>query len=286
MIPRLIFDAQAALGEGAIWHAREQLLYWVDILGKKFWRTDPATDQHEAFDVGQMVGTIVPRRPGGMLLALHHGLATYDCSTKQLRMICDPEDGQPALRFNDGKCDPAGRFWAGTMPVEGSARVGSLFCLHPDGRCDRMLTGVGCSNGIVWSRDARTMYYIDTVRQTVDAFDFDLTTGQIANRRVAITVPSTMGYPDGATLDSEGMLWIAHWGGSCVTRWNPHTNDLLATIKLPTSNITSCAFGGPNLDRLYITSAGNDLKQSEPLAGAVFCVDTGVTGIPAWEFAG
>jgi sugar lactone lactonase YvrE len=201
-------------------------------------------------------------------------------------MLCDPEGNRPEIRFNDGKCDPAGRFWAGTMAVAENAAIGSLFCLFADGHVERKLTGVRISNGIVWSLDHRTLYYIDSPRRIVDAFDYDLDTGAIANRRTAIDVHPEMGYPDGATLDAEGMLWIAHFGGARVTRWNPRTGQHLGTIALPASNITSCAFGGPKLDRLYITSASIGLKNREPQAGALFCVDAGVGGIPACEFAG
>ncbi|MEI8314093.1 MAG: SMP-30/gluconolactonase/LRE family protein [Verrucomicrobiota bacterium] len=286
MIVDLIFDAKAALGEGAIWDARRKALYWVDILGQRFWRLDSATGKQEAFEVGQFVGTIVPRRQGGVLLALHHGLAAYDFDTRKLTMLCDPEDGKPELRFNDGKCDPAGRFWAGTMPVEKRAPIGSLFCLFPDLHCDRMLTGVACSNGIVWSLDRRTMYYIDTPRVAVDAFDYNLETGAISNRRIAITIPPGIGRPDGSTLDADGMLWVAHWGGGRVTRWNPQTGKLLATVNVPAQQVTSCAFGGPKLDRLFITTARRGVETTDPLAGGLFCVDVGVKGLEAFEFAG
>ncbi|MCG3148077.1 MAG: 6-deoxy-6-sulfogluconolactonase [Verrucomicrobiae bacterium] len=282
--PELIFNPKSQLGEGAIWHARQHVLYWVDILGKKFWQSNPATGHHEDFEIGQFVGTIVPRHHGGVMLALHHGFAVYYPHTLKLTLLCDPENNQPALRFNDGKCDPAGRFWAGTMPVAGSEPLGNLYCLFPDHRVERKLTGIGCSNGIVWSLDHKTMYFIDTRLQRVDAFDYDLATAHIGNRRVAFAVPKELGYPDGSTLDADGMLWIAHWGGACVTRWNPATGQHLATVKFPTPQITSCAFGGPKLDQLYVTSARIG-QETDPLAGALFCVDVGVKGIPANEFA-
>lgn len=283
--PDLIFDAKAQLGEGALWDSKANVLLWIDILGKKVWRTDPSANQHTPSDIGQFVGTIVPRRDGGVMLALHHGLGHYDFATQKLNLICDPENNQPALRFNDGKCDPAGRFWAGTMLVEGGAPLGSLFCLYPDLHVERKVTEVGCSNGIVWSLDHKTMYYIDTVLKRVDAFDYDNDTGFISRRRVTFNIPKELGSPDGSTLDADGMLWVAHWGGSCVTRWNPLAGKLLTKINLPVSQVTSCAFGGPKLDRLYITSAriGRD---KEPLAGGLFCVDPGVRGIPACEFIG
>jgi len=282
--PDIIFNPKAQLGEGAIWHHRHHMLYWVDILGKKFWQFNPTTGQHDDFETGQLTGTIVPRRHGGVMLALHHGFAVYYPAALKLTMICDPENNQPELRFNDGKCDPAGRFWAGTMPIASRDPIGSLYCLYPDLHVERKVTEVSCSNGIAWSLDHKTMYYIDTPLCRVDAFDFDVATGHIENRRVAFEIPQAMGHPDGSTLDADGMLWIAHWGGSCVARWNPQTGEHLATVELPTPQITSCAFGGPRLDQLYITSArvGRD---SDPYAGGLFCVDVGVKGIPACEFA-
>jgi sugar lactone lactonase YvrE len=286
----LIFEAKAELGEGAIWHAQQQVLYWVDILGKRFWRYDPATGAHDSFDIGQYVGTVVPRKKGGVVLALHRGIATYDLKTKKLGMVVDVEDNKPMLRFNDGKCDPSGRFWAGTMMVQGSAPMGTLFCLRLDWRAEKKLTGVGCSNGIVWSLDQKTMYFIDTALWSVDAFTYDAATANICNRRVAIKIPKDFGYPDGSTLDAEGMLWVAHFGGARVTRWNPVTGQLLETVPLPTSNITSCAFGGPQLDRLYVTSArvalSPEKQAAEPHAGGLFCLDVGVKGIEAFEFLG
>ena len=286
MTADLILDAKATLGEGAIWHSQKQVLFWVDILGKRFWRFDPATGQQEPFEIGQFVGTIVPRRTGGVLLALHRGLASYNLDAKQLTMLCDPESGKPELRFNDGKCDPAGRFWAGTMPTEGRGPAGSLFCLFTDLRCERKLSDVWCSNGIVWSLDRRTMYYIDTHFGTVDAFDYELETGAISNRRVAITIPPDTGHPDGSTMDAEGMIWVAHWGGARVTRWDPRTGKLLATVTVPAQQVSSCAFGGPKLDRLYITTARRGLEATDPLAGGLFCADVGVKGLEAFEFAG
>ena len=154
-----------------------------------------------------------------------------------------------------------------------------------DGTMHVMLRDVGTSNGIAWSLDRRTMYYIDTPRCTVDAFDYDLETGAIANRRVAIAIPPVPGHPDGSTLDAEGMLWVAHCGGGCVTRWDPRTGQQLATVTVPTPLVTSCAFGGPRLDRLYITTARRDATATT-LAGGLFCAEVGVKGLEAFEFAG
>jgi sugar lactone lactonase YvrE len=285
--PKIVTASRDKLGEGAIWDQRRQALYWVDILGKRFHHLSPTTGSPETYDVGQFIGTLVPcRRDDEVLVALHRGIARYHLQTRQLTHLGDPEYNHPELRFNDGKCDPAGRFWAGTMPLDCRTPTGNLYCYHPDGRLECKLTGVTISNGIAWSRDARTMYYIDTPTHRVDAFDFDNTTGHITNRRVAINVATEMGYPDGCTLDAEGMLWIAHFGGSRVTRWNPATGAHLGHIMLPTPNVTSCAFGGKNLDQLYITTASVGIKQPDPNAGALFVVEPGVCGLPAFEFAG
>jgi len=286
----LVLDARANLGEGALWHAGSQSLFWVDILEGNLHIFNPATRRDREIRIGQHVGTVVARRSGGVLLALHHGIAQLDLATEKLTTLVDPESHLPSNRFNDGKCDPAGRFWAGTMPIGAMAPTGSLYCLDPDLTVKQMVTPVSCSNGIVWSHDKRTMYYIDTPLFRVDAFDYDNETGAVSNRREAFPVPQNLGYPDGSTLDAEGMLWIAHWGGSCVTRWDPRAGKLLSTVKVPTSNVTSCAFGGPKLDLLYMTSAWLALdekaRQAQPHAGSLFVADVGVTGVPAAEFAG
>lgn len=284
---QLLLDAQAKLGEGAIWDSRQQRLLWIDILGQTLHRFDPVAGKDQVIDVGQFIGTVVPRRAGGVMVALSDGFAALDWETGQLTFVADPEAELPDTRFNDGKCDPAGRFWAGTMSLKGVNEAGSLYVLDGDHSTRRMVTGVSVSNGIVWSRDARTMYYIDTRLQRVDAFDYDLGTGNITQRRVAFTVPADQGRPDGMTLDAEGMLWIAHWEGWRVTRWDPLTGRLLQTIQVPVARVTSCAFGGPNLDQLFITTAQPAKPDpAQPNAGGVFVARPGVCGLPAFEYAG
>jgi sugar lactone lactonase YvrE len=286
----LVLDAKATLGEGAIWDAKLEILYWVDIVGCQVHVYDPATGQNRALDVGQYVGTVVPRRSGGLMLALHHGFASLDLETGQVAVVADPEQDRPGNRFNDGKCDPAGRFWAGTLALDGTPEVAALYRLDADLSVHKMLDRVTCSNGIVWTADNKIMYYIDTAVRRVDAFDYDLETGAISGRRTAFEVPTEMGYPDGSTLDSEGMLWVALWQGGAVSRWNPATGELLQVVDVPAPNVTSCAFSGPKLDQLYITSARNGLSEQAlvdyPLAGGLFCAEVGVTGVPAVGFEG
>ena len=287
----LVLDARATLGEGAIWDARAQVLYWVDILAGRVHIFDPATNENLTIEVGQSVGTIVPRTAGGVMLALKNVFAGLDLDSQELTKLTDPEQHLPDNRFNDGKCDPAGRFWAGTMAAEERIRgAGSLYCLDTNLTVRRMLPDVTVSNGIAWSLDGRTMFYIDSPTREVAAFDFDIASGNISNRRTVIKSPKSDGWLDGMTIDSEGMLWIAHWHGRRVTRWDPARGKLLRTIRVPATLVTSCAFGGPELDRLYITTARTELDDevlaNEPHAGGLFVGDPGVRGVEAFTFHG
>jgi sugar lactone lactonase YvrE len=261
----LVLDARAQLGEGAIWNDGLQRLHWIDIEGQRVFTCDPLTGENRAYDVGQKVGTVVPRTGGGVMLALQEGFASLELAT--------------------------GRFWAGTMALrKGPKPLGRLYRLDADGSTHVILHDVGTSNGIAWSLDRRTLYYIDTPLLRVDAFDYDDATGNIANRRTIITVPPGIGRPDGSTIDAAGMLWVAMWEGGRVTRWNPHTGELLQTIRLPVSRVTSCAFGGPDFETLYLTSARNGLSDEQlarqPLAGGLFRVKPGVCGMRAPAYQG
>ncbi len=290
--PALTLDAGATLGEGSIWNDTLQRLHWVDIEGHQVFTFDPATGENRACDVGQQVGTVVPRAGGGLMLGLREGFAGLDLESGQVTpWPCPPEHDAGILRFNDGKCDPAGRFWAGSMELKkGPAPQGRLYRLDVDGSMRIMLHGVGTSNGLAWALDHRTLYFIDTPLLRVDAFDFDAASGDIANRRTVISIPPGIGRPDGSTLDSEGMLWVAMFDGWSVTRWNPQTGELLQRIRLPVARVTSCAFGGEDLGTLYITTARVGLTEAQlkeqPLAGGLFQVRPGVRGLPAFSYRG
>jgi sugar lactone lactonase YvrE len=285
---KLILNTHSVLGEGAIWDEKRQVLYWVDIDPGLVHIYDPITQKDRSISVGQSVGTVVPRQSGGLMLAVRNGFMTLDVETGETSLIAAPPNHNPDNRFNDGKCDPAGRFWAGTM--ETPEQKGALFRLDTDLSLHKMLDNVGCSNGIVWSLDKTTMYYIDTNTKKIDAFTYDDATGEISNRHTIITVPLSHGEPDGMTMDAEEKLWVAHWNGSCVCRWDPITGELLQKIMLPVSLATSCAFGGPNLDVLYITSASTELSPEElaqqPAAGGLFSCRPGVKGLPSFSFRG
>jgi sugar lactone lactonase YvrE len=202
----------------------------------------------------------------------------------------DPERELPRNRFNDGKCGPGGRFWAGTMSMDREAGAGSLYCLEPDLSIRRVLSAVTTSNGLAWSTDSRTLYYIDTRTRAVAAFDYDPAAGTLTGRRELIRVPGELGKPDGMCIDSEGLLWIAMFGGGTITRWRPEDGSLEASFALPVPRVTSCCFGGADLDTLYITTARVGLSDAElaayPLSGGLFRLAAGVRGAPVPEFAG
>jgi sugar lactone lactonase YvrE len=286
----LLIDAQAALGEGALWDPSSGILYWVDIDGGLLHAYEPQRGTDQVFPLGEMVSAVVVRRKGGLMLALRHGLAHFSPASGRLEIVAQPDKDRPNNRFNDGKCDPAGRFWVGTMDLALTPEAASLYCLDIDGSMRRVLTGVTCSNGIVWTRDARTMYYIDTPTREIAAFDYSVTTGEVSNRRAAIRVPERLGYPDGMCIDADDKLWVAMWGGSAVTHWDPVTGELVAAYALPVSQVTSCAFGGANLDELYVTSARAHLScrslALEPYAGGLFRLKPGASGVPCPPYLG
>ena len=285
----LILDLKTDLGEGPVWDHENNVLYWVNILDSEVHIYNPETGDDRVIDCGQTVGTVVGRQSGGLMVALQRGFATLDPDTGAVEIVADPEDNAE-FRFNDGKCDPAGRFWAGSMGLSEAQPIGSLYMLDTDMTVEKKIEDLTIPNGIVWTSDCKTMYYIDTVAQRVDAYDYDNETGQISNQRVAFTVPEKNGWPDGMTIDAEDKLWVAHWGGWNVTRYDPANGEELQRIDVAASQSSACAFGGPELKHLYITSARHGLKdealEKEPHAGGLFMAEVDVTGVPAPKFAG
>ncbi len=285
--PELILDVKAQLGEGAFWHPEQQKLFWVDIEGKLVHVYDPATGEDIGHPVGQRVGTVVPDDKNGAVVALENGIYYLNLLTDSLTFLAKPAEHLAGVRFNDGKCDPSGRLWVGSMHLEGKKDAALLYRMDPDYRTEAVFAPVTVSNGIVWSLDKKIMYYVDTPTLTVKAFDYDDATGAISNPRVVVQVSDTLGYPDGMTIDAEGKLWVAHWGGSAVIRWDPETGAMMERIRIPAPNTTSCAFGGDDLSTLYITSASVGLENPAdyPLSGGVFAVKSGVKGVKSTLFA-
>lgn len=284
---QLVLDAKSTLGEGAIWHPTENKLYWVDIEGKALHVYDPVSGNDKSIPVGHRIGTMVPVKSGGALVALQNGIHKIDLETGRLSFMVNPLPDSN-MRFNDGKCDPAGRFWVGSLALDSRRRGASLYRMDVDGSVRTMIDSVSISNGIVWSADRKTMYYNDTPTLTVQAFDYDHKTGNISNRRVAVRIPRGSGAPDGMTIDAEGKLWVALWGAGCVARFDPSTGELLQKIMVPAPNVSSCAFGGKDLETLYITTARawvSPAKLEEfPLSGGLFALKPGVKGVKAESY--
>jgi sugar lactone lactonase YvrE len=286
VVVETVVAAGAELGEGPIWDERSGRIAWVDILGRRIHLTDSVTGATESIETPLHVGAIAPRAKGGFVAALQDGF--WVIGDGPARRIATVPEARSGLRFNDGKCDPAGRFWAGTIAYDQAAGAAALYRLDADGRPILMMDGVTISNGLDWTIDGATMYYVDSAMHRIDVFDFDVATGEMADRGVAIQIPREAGTPDGLTLDAEGGIWVALWGGGAVHRYLD--GRLERVIKLPISKPTSCAFGGAELDELYVTSASAGLSDAErlaqPLAGALFRIRTGIRGVPPRGYVG
>ncbi len=281
----LVSDTKSVLGEGPIWNDKKGQLYWIDIERRQLHMYTPGTGRSKSFPTNERIGTVVPVASGGALVALQNGIFTMNLSNGAMKLINNPLDTVADVRFNDGKCDPAGRFWVGSMAMNDKQGTASLYMMNDQHQVKKILDNVTISNGIIWSLDQKTMYYIDTPTMQIQAFDFDVTTGNITNPRVVVSVPEGMGAPDGMTIDEEGMLWVGMWGGRAVARFNPENGKLMQKIEVPAVNITACAFGGAQLDTLYITTATQGMSAEQlkkyPHAGGLFAFVPGVKGVPA-----
>jgi sugar lactone lactonase YvrE len=285
----LVLDARAELGEGPLWDGRRGRLFWVDILRGRVHAFDPASGGCRSWEVGRSVGVAVPADSGGLVLGTSDGFGRLDLETGRFTLIAEVEADRPDQRMNDGKCDAAGRLWAGTMALDCRACAGSLYRLDRDGRVQVMRRDVTISNGLDWSLDGRLMYYVDSGTQSIAVFDFEPETGTMKNPRSLVSIPPELGMPDGLTVDAEGFLWVALWGGGAVHRYSPG-GALDRVVRLPVSHPTSCVFGGADLRDLYITTATIALSPAErerqPQAGGIFRHRPGVAGRPAAVFRG
>ncbi|KAG4069371.1 hypothetical protein HA402_012224 [Bradysia odoriphaga] len=281
----LFVQLTSELGEGACWWPERNSWCWVDILGHIIYMRD-AEGRLQSFDAGGYVTTLVPVAGGKALLAgLKDGVALFSPEQGMGKNIAALEN-RPDVRCNDGKCDPAGRLWIGTMQMPANEGTGNLYCIAGAGAPVLKLAGVTISNGLVWKGDK--MYYNDTHTRSIQEFSYDAESGDIAFTRVAVHIPPELGWPDGMAIDSEGMLWVAHWGGYGVYCWNPETGELLGKVAVPAPHVSSCAFGGPHMDELLITTAREHLTAAQiaeyPLGGSVFHVRLSIKGLPANYF--
>ena len=284
-----VLPHQCLLGEGPVWDFKRKVICWVDILRGEIHEYSPQSGALSVIPVHQMVGAVVLCQDGNFLAALKNGFGFVNRESHEITIVANPESHIPGNRFNDGKCGPDGRFWAGTMSHTDEPAKGSFYMFDTDHSVTKKINHVSISNGLAWSADHKTFYYIDTPTFTVVAYDYDKTAGEISRKRVIISIAKEDGSPDGMTIDSDGMLWIAHWDGWQITRWDPNTGMKLFSFRMPAARITSCAFGGEHFEDLYITSARVGLNEDQlarqPLAGSLFVIrNIGVKGVPAFEF--
>jgi sugar lactone lactonase YvrE len=282
-------DLHADVGEAPHWDERTQTLLFVDLTAGVVFRYDQSGVKVGAFCVGQEVGAVVPRRSGGLVLAVRDGIAVASETGEGFELTAPVERDTPGNRMNDAKCDPAGRLLAGTTAFDFSPHSAALYSIEPDWSVEQIVRDITQSNGIAWSPSGSRMYFIDSATQGVDVFDYDVGTGSAGNRRRLLAIERAQGTPDGMTSDNGGNLWVACFGGAAVRCYSP-AGVQLDEVPFPVTQVTSCTFGGPDLADLYVTSAAyrlsTDQLRTQPHAGATFVCRPGAVGMPASSFAG
>lgn len=282
-------EAANTLGESPVWDDAAGVLWWIDIHGRSLHRYHPASGSHGAVALGDQVGSVCLRRSGGLVAATRDGFSLLDSVTGVAVPIASPLAGMSDIRFNDGRAGPDGRFWAGTVQEKRVAGEAALYRLGVDGASERVLGGITVANGICWSPDRRTMYLADSHVREIYAFDFDARSGELSRRRLFVSFPPEYGMPDGSTVDADGNVWSAAIHGWHVLKFTPD-GRLDDAIRMPVAMPTSCAFGGPDLSTLFVTSASMRLSEDEraeqPQAGHLFALATGARGLPEPRYAG
>jgi sugar lactone lactonase YvrE len=284
----LELDAKAILGESPFWDDKNSALYWVDIIGKKLNSYKPNIKENHSYSFSKLVCNVVKRKNGDLILSLEDGIYSFRQSNNKLHQIVQPDTLGVDNRFNDGKCDPQGRFWSGTMNMNGEKHQGKLYCLNQDGILEQKLDRLSISNGIAWNKELNKMYFIDTPTQKIVSFDFNFKNGEINNIESIFKFSEKDGSPDGMTIDSEGMLWVSLWGGGKVAKIDPLKKKWIDSINVPAKLVTSCVFGGEDLKTLYITTACFGLTEEEleetPHAGGIFSINLNVKGTRSYEY--
>jgi sugar lactone lactonase YvrE len=294
---RCIYEARSALSESALWSPKEKALYWLDQMRPEIHRLDPATgkDVKLDLDLPPQLGGLVLHKNGGLALAAADGITLLSPDMTRRRTLVNPIVGSPNISFNDAKCDRQGRLWAGTTDRMETNPLGKLYRIDPDGTATCFAEGFICSNGPSFSPDGRIMYHTCSSERVINAYDVDPRTGEASNRRVFATIDPSAGVPDGSTVDTEGYLWSTHWNGSRVTRYAPD-GRIDDEIPIPVKRVTSCAFGGENMDILFVTTASIELVEGRwvymdqagfdaaPMTGGIFAIDVGIKGLPEPAF--
>ena len=283
MVAHSFYPSQCILGEGPMWHSLRKSCFWVDIENQEFFEINWLDQKMTRRKLDHKVTLIIQDQDNQLLLGLKGGIGKYDLDKGRLNWLIDIEKEYPDHRCNDGACDSKGRLWIGTMQMDFNKGAGSFYCVDEKLTLSRKIKNVTIANGVAWSLDNTRLYFIDSPTQSVQAFRFDENSGDIYFEKVVIDIPKRLGTPDGMAIDEEGMLWIAHWGGFGVFRWNPADGKLIGSIKLPVPNVSSCSFAGEDRDYLLITTARQKLTDHElvlyPESGNVFIAEPGVRGI-------
>ncbi|MCH4815644.1 MAG: SMP-30/gluconolactonase/LRE family protein [Saccharolobus sp.] len=271
---------KAVLGEGPVYDMDLNTLFWVDIEGKRILVNDLNTGTEVFYEMPDFVSSLCVIDDKRVIATIRHGFYVVNLERGEIKKVAEVETDVESNRFNDGKCDTLGRYWAGTMNMNERKPTGSFYKFDGS-KVIKMLEGLTVSNGLGWDPDNKQMFLIDSPVRKVFVFDFDLNKGEIYNRRVAVDFGNEPGNPDGMAVDEEGNIWVAHWGGGKVSRWNPKTGKKLLEIKVPATYVTSVTFGTPELNQLFITTAG---KSQDPLAGKTFTTRANVRGLPNFRF--
>lgn len=284
----LAFKAKATTGEGSIWHSDRKTLFWVDIEGKTLYEYSPDKQDCRTWEFDRMVSTVVPETDSTVVVSLQNEIVRVNLNDGSLSSVAPIPDHEGKVRCNDGKCDPAGRLWIGTMGFGAPKGAGTLYTVTPDGTVTTKLEEVTISNGIVWSANRKYMYYNDTETGRVARYRYDENTADILFDGVAVSMSPGTGSPDGMAIDSNDNLWVAQWGGFGVYCYNPYTGELLAKVEVPAPNVASCAFGGEGMNTLYITTARAGLSDEQleeyPLSGSLFVCKPDVNGPEPYPF--
>ena len=287
--PEPIFNIRADHGEGPVWDPQKRQLYWVDIMVGKYYKADYPSGDIEEHSIGQELGVLALRETGGIVMGVRDGFGFYEEETRTFRLLEDsPEKNNKKVRFNDGAVDPAGRFFAGTMEWEGKEDIGALYLLDMDHSHRLMEENIFITNGMGWSPDKKKYYMTDTFRNVIYVYDYDLSTGNISNRKNHITFDSNV-YPDGMTIDSDGGFWVAIWGGAKIVRFDA-SGKKMEEILLPVLHPTSCCFGGDEMKTLFITTSRHPLSEAQrkeyPMAGRMFAMETDTRGMVEPRYRG
>ncbi|MHB1345908.1 MAG: SMP-30/gluconolactonase/LRE family protein [Candidatus Humimicrobiaceae bacterium] len=284
-----VCDIRCSLGEGPCWDSGNNRIYWIDLIEKAIHFFNLKNNKIQTIKLNKFVGSIGLRKSGGLIAALDDGFYFINEGINKEVLVKKVKDNLGGKRFNDGKVDAMGNFWTGSISYGENLPTGILYCLESNLKLKENLNNITISNGITWSLDNKKMYFIDTPTLRVDVFDFDIYKNDIKNRKTAFEISKEIGYPDGMTIDVEGKLWIAHWGGNKVCRWDPVTKKIITIVDIPAVRVSSCIFGGVDLNDLFVTTAKRGFAenmnvQDDKDGGYIYRIQTNTKGIDSFKF--